>query len=531
MRLTDEEVRQTVRPKNGQTIDHIAHYERHTKVRILTPNEKKHKKCVQLHKDGSEIKWTKPQYEGPIPLYGIDSLKEGQPVFYVEGEKKVQVLRDLGLAAVTAGGANEVEGADFSPLEGFSVRIWPDNDKAGHQAAEVVAKKCYAVKATPLKLTVRQGPKHDVVDYLRENPITGAGEILALPAKMIPEHIDGIPILSIEQLYESDIEPPEPIMGNIFTLSSLNMIFAQAGVGKTWLSLSMGMCLSFGKRFWGYEVPKKRRVLYIDGEMPEGWMKKRVVSLLHGIGQGREGEFYYVGVDRFTHRPLLNLANGGDQASIINIVRSKKIEVIFFDNLSCLVSTEAEENSQESWSEVQRFFIQLRVLGCCVMIIHHANKNGQQRGTNKKVDQLDNNINLERVDSGRGGAHFRVTFEKARHAQEGEAECQEAKLIGKDGGLWWLTVDTEKSNEDRAFELLRQDPATLRNAKELQVQLGISRATSFRLIAKAKEKGILGQSQQSHTPNFETPRETTPKTPQNPKHPNDLDPFDDGIDF
>ena len=43
------------------------------------------------------------------------------------------------VTTTTLNGAQSPHKSDFSPLQGRSVRIWPDNDKAGCQYAERVA--------------------------------------------------------------------------------------------------------------------------------------------------------------------------------------------------------------------------------------------------------------------------------------------------------------------------------------------------------------------------------------------------------
>ncbi len=76
-------------------------------------------------------------------LYRLPELlaaDPGQPVFIVEGEKKVDALRALGLIATcNAGGAGKwrLEYAAF--LKGRHVVILPDNDEIGHKHAEAVA--------------------------------------------------------------------------------------------------------------------------------------------------------------------------------------------------------------------------------------------------------------------------------------------------------------------------------------------------------------------------------------------------------
>ncbi len=81
----------------------------------------------------------------PRPLYGLDllALRPQAPVLVVEGEKTADAARAIfpdHVVVTWSGGAKAVEKADWAPLAGRDVTLWPDNDEAGRQAmARVVA--------------------------------------------------------------------------------------------------------------------------------------------------------------------------------------------------------------------------------------------------------------------------------------------------------------------------------------------------------------------------------------------------------
>ena len=74
------------------------------------------------------------------PLYRLDTLvaRHDESVWVVEGEKCADALHKLGLPATTSGSATSAEGADWSPLRGRKVVIWPDNDEPGKNYAAAV---------------------------------------------------------------------------------------------------------------------------------------------------------------------------------------------------------------------------------------------------------------------------------------------------------------------------------------------------------------------------------------------------------
>lgn len=97
------------------------------------------------------------------------------------------------------------------------------------------------------------------------------------------------------------------------------------------------------------------------------------------------------------------------------------------------------ENDAESWIPLQEWFLTLRRQGISVLLIHHSNKNGSQRGTLRKEDLLDTVITLRKPESynPREGARFEVHFEKARGFYEEEASPFEAWLKEEDEKRTW----------------------------------------------------------------------------------------------
>lgn len=86
--------------------------------------------------DGREC-WARMPFPKPRMLYGLDRLRDDRQVVVVEGEKCADALWELrGKAVVSwAGGTHGVIHADWSPLGGRDVLIWPDADRPGYETA------------------------------------------------------------------------------------------------------------------------------------------------------------------------------------------------------------------------------------------------------------------------------------------------------------------------------------------------------------------------------------------------------------
>lgn len=84
-----------------------------------------------------KMKWLKAE----SPLYQLDKLDHTvRTVVLVEGEKCADALNKIGLEATLEmtwqGGCKAILKTDFSPLNGYQVILWPDNDTPGFQAMQ-----------------------------------------------------------------------------------------------------------------------------------------------------------------------------------------------------------------------------------------------------------------------------------------------------------------------------------------------------------------------------------------------------------
>ncbi len=122
-----------------------------------------------------------------------------------------------------------------------------------------------------------------------------------------------------------------------------------------------------------------------------------------------------------------------------------------------------------------------------MILIHHAGKGGQQRGTSKREDLLDAVIGLSRptdYDPSQG-AVFVAEFTKARNLTGADAESLELKLGGdEDRAVWtWRTV--ESSTYDRIVALTKEGL----KPGEICAELDINKSTVSRHLRKARELG------------------------------------------
>ncbi len=128
---------------------------------------------------------------GGKPLFnlpGIVAAPPDAPVFVVEGELCVVELVRLKIAATTSGGANSAAGADWAPLRGRHVVIWPDADEPGAKYAQDVARVLQGLGCSIEIVDVEALglPKGgDCVDWLTAHPSATAADVMTLPRNTI----------------------------------------------------------------------------------------------------------------------------------------------------------------------------------------------------------------------------------------------------------------------------------------------------------------------------------------------------------
>lgn len=132
-----------------------------------------------------------PGFDGPRPLFRLHKLASAEVVFVVEGEKCVLALEHRGITATTSGSADSARKADWSPLAGKRVVIWPDADQPGAKyATDVIGEVRKLGESVEIELVDIRGlglpEKGDAVDWLRSHPDATAADVLALPRTRPP---------------------------------------------------------------------------------------------------------------------------------------------------------------------------------------------------------------------------------------------------------------------------------------------------------------------------------------------------------
>ena len=97
--------------------------------------------------NGTGYELGEPKLESGKPLYRLPDIAvhSNAPVWLVEGENCADALAALGMTATTCGAVGSVDKANWQPLTGRDVIIWPDNDDPGRRFAEEITTRLQAI--------------------------------------------------------------------------------------------------------------------------------------------------------------------------------------------------------------------------------------------------------------------------------------------------------------------------------------------------------------------------------------------------
>ena len=293
-------------------------------------------------------------------------------------------------------------------------------------------------------------------------------------------------------LAKMEFKPRQPLLSPWLHSQDLCMLFAARGVGKTHFALAISYAVATGGEFLNWQANQPSKVLYLDGELPGNVMQSRLLTHLPKK-EPEPGYFRVFTPDLMSIDDVMpDLATHEGQA-VINSMIEPDTALIVIDNLSAWARGSRSENDAESWLPIATWVLALRRQGIAVLLIHHAGKGGQQRGTSKREDLLDVVIKLSRpIDyDPKQGARFEMSFSKARNLHGEDAEGLEIILSeDSEGYASWNWTTLEGSTYQRVIDLANEGLSQSEIARELDV----NRSTVNRHYRKAQDAEMIIKS-------------------------------------
>ena len=293
--------------------------------------------------------------------------------------------------------------------------------------------------------------------------------------------------VDLSELLERQFKLREPLLSPWLCSQDLSMVFAARGVGKTHFGLAVAFAVATGGSFARWQAPAARKVLYLDGELPGAVMQERLRMHRPDVDP-TPGYLRIFTPDLVPDgRTLPDLSTYEGQA-VIDAMIEPDTALVVVDNISAWARS-GRENEAESWHPIADWLMALRRRGIAVLLVHHAGKGGQQRGTSKREDLLDVVIGLSHPKDydPQQGAVFVVEFSKARNLVGDEAESIELALHVAGDRATWRCRTVETSTFERVVDLANEGLKPY----EIALELAINKSNVSRHLRKARESGLI----------------------------------------
>lgn len=418
--------------------------------------------------------------------YLVEGLATGVSVWLaLDGQAEVRVCFSA---------ANLIHVA--ASLRGRPVIICADNDRftPGNPGLTKALEAAKAVGGRVALATFDGGQSG--TDFNDVHQVGGLDEVRRQLSVFHEIEMPGLRILTLNEFMDWPIPPREHLLYPVMPEQGLVLLYAPRGLGKTYVALGVGLAVASGRKLFNWEGRRLRRILYVDGEMPARAMQERLGKLVKALNLPDEAlsNFSLLTPD-IQNRAMPNLATPDGQEAIEPYL--KNVGLLIIDNIATLCRS-GRENDTESWLPVQGWLLDLRRRGISVLVVHHAGKNGDQRGTSAKEDIMDTVINLRRPKDYQTeeGARFEVHLTKARGLSGSEARPFEAQLCDDGEALSWLVKDLE----DRELEAVRELSEQGLSLRDIAQELDLSKSNVHRLKKKIDGEARPGQVSQCPIP-------------------------------
>ena len=362
----------------------------------------------------------------------LKAVKEGEPVYIVEGEKDADTLTEMGFVATTGpsgAGSGKWEPHFSEWLAGAIVEIIADNDEPGiSYASEVYG----LLKEHGCQVSLVRAPNHkdftdhkdaglridDLVEVIpltreeREQTLTPMEELsikvseiltdrsisdstklaratAVLGASYTNDRIDtGRLVKWDEFMQEADDGSHDWIIPEILERKERVIVVAAEGVGKTMLARQIAILSSFGIHPFSFQPMPPVRTLFIDLENPDRIIRRMSRHTYMRARQRVEKEF---GMKlQPIHASLLmkpagiDLLREEDRSYLFRQIESVKPELIMFGPLYKSYVDPGGRNSESVAVEVAKFLDSVKdAYDCALWLEHHA-----PLGTNMATREL-----------------------------------------------------------------------------------------------------------------------------------------------
>jgi hypothetical protein len=412
-----------------------------------------------LNQDGS---WSMKRPEGLLPIYYTDKAKD-KPLLLNEGEKALRGCEAIydGDSCTWHGGVNSWEKADWSPIFGREVWVFPDNDEAGLKCANEIASM---LKKNGCKVKVAQPPayfkeKDDLYDAFVRGDFKESKDLEDYINSCVEKKPKGMVTFTRADEVLKQVDNPDWLIRDVVEKESLMCIFGKPKSGKSFIAIAMAAAIAKGESFYGNESFSKP-VMYVCGEGQRG-VKRRLAAW-------QQGMFDLTGVPLYLSDRAVRVNDADDFKMLEEEIEALTQQV---GEIGMIVIDTFQRNfvgNENSAEDVGNFINKLDGLishyKCCVCLVHHTGHGNSDRGRGSSVmgASLDYEFKVDREDKAVGDTleeQMFVTFEQTLNKDgQGMSEksfvFKEVEIIGEglnltSGFLEETTIDFKTKRTDK----------------------------------------------------------------------------------
>jgi putative DNA primase/helicase len=445
---------------------------------------------VAVHYRLKDRSWRYYPQGATVRPFVIGELIAGESIHVFESQWDAFAFMDVSGertgVIVTRGASN---GAFVSgPIpENSSAYVWTQNDAAGEKWQHDI---CANTKAW-VKWAKIPAPYKDLNDWTRAGATAddllaamGNAEVVREAEQSWKDALNAA-IVTSSELHDLELIRRKKLLGDWFCEGDLGFIFAFRGVGKTWLALGIAQAVSVGWKLGDWQAHERVKVLYVDGEMPPDLMRDRCEGLK---ASNANLEFLNHAILFERTGKVLNITKPEVQQGITQHCVNTGVKVLILDNLSTLASG-MRENEADSWELVNNWLLYLRRRKIAVIIVHHAGRSGEMRGTSKREDNVFWIIALDDAKKNtddKRGARFISRFTKPSRNTQEEVPAYEWHFV-TDEATRVVSVAHKQAQTMDVFLGLIEDGVT--ECGQIAEEMKVSPATISRLSKKAIDAG------------------------------------------
>ena len=411
-------------------------------------------------------------------LYRLPEVLKAEEVLMVEGEKDADTVAGLGFTGTTSPmGAKKWRPEYGDSLKGKDVVLIPDNDQEGREHMAQVGAALRGIARSMRWLDLPGLPsKGDVSDWVATfSTKEEAAERLAMmieaagPYDAPKVYTIEDAVLNVADYHRIDLPRKQTILRPIVCEQQIILASGWRGVGKSWFALGLLDAVTRGINFGPWEIETSVPCLYMDGEMAAEDTKKRIRDL--NPSDDRKSPLYVYSDAYANHLGLAraNLLSESWRTTMKRILLTRGVKLWVVDNIASLASG-IDENVKKDWDPINSWLLDLRFAGITTLLLHHTNKEGAQRGTSAREDNIDTSLILKQpadYEADRG-ADFILTFSKSRVSFEELAYLGDVHFTlttNEDGSLAWTWERVRAERKAEIIALLDQGESISETAR------------------------------------------------------------------